>query len=393
MAITIDASTPSPTHAVSANRNTVNSASFTPPANSLVVVAVVWMYSDGRSHPSTLSCTDGTNVYTSAVELDNVQSTSTAFFEHYYASSPGLTSVSVQSTVTTNAAALVYPIVLDGTNSVQTGAAHATDNDDGNLSIVTTTPGSMVLIAAGSPVDTRAPTKDVTLTQLDFFDSFTGGFPGAVFPQGAVGQVTKPTSIPGRVWTGWRANMAQGCAIEIIPAAPTLQGNAGTPGPTWNTGQVLAAADCNTWLVPLVQQKLGPTGRNQILGGTILQPDPDLQLPFVTGNYYLRLVCIYDGPTGANLQWGWSVPAGAALFMMARYRDTSGNLALTARGAAGTPTAGTSGIGTQLPIYIEGMLQMGVTPGSLSFLWCQANGNAQPTSVYQTSYFTAWRLG
>lgn len=389
MPIAQDASTPSPSHLSTTPGGVAVSASFSPPSNSLVVIAVVWMFGGLGSHPSTLSVADSlANAYTKGVELDNIQETTTAIYTHYYVSAPGSITITVTCSSNANAAAELVPLVLTGCNASQAAAAFANDNDDGNLLITTTTPGSWVITCAGAPNNTRVPTADVTLTQLDFFSDVanTGN-------QAATGKVTVPTSVPGRTWTGWKSNMAQAVALEVLPAAPILQGNGGNPGPVWQTGQVLASADCNAWLVPLAQQKLAATSRSGA-GATTLQPDPDLQLPFISaGNWYFRLCLMYDGPTSADLHWGFTVPAGCTLVYMAAYQNTSSNQVLEAHTGADTPVADTDGVGNVNGIVLDGMILMGVTPGSVSLLWGQNVQQSAAVTVYQASYFTAWRLG
>lgn len=385
-----DASTPTPTHQAEGSTGTCASASFTPPANSLVVVNVVWMFGVEPPQSSTLSVTDNhSNTYAKGVELDNVQETDTAIYLFYYSSAPGATTVTVTCTSTAPASVLLAPRVLTGANSNQSGAASATDNDDGKLNIATTTAGSWAYVVAGSPVNTRPPVADVTLTQIDTYNDSAG-----TQNQSAVGRLTSPTRVPGRTWTGWTANMAQASALEILPAAPILLGNGGQAGPSWQTGQVLASADCNTWLVPLVQQKTGTTPSLASPQQTLLQTDPDLQLPFLTaGNWAVRGVLVFDGPSSANLKFTWTIPAGASFVYMASLYNTSGNFTLAAHVAADVVTADTTGVGSPGAVHIDGTMLMGSTPGSLTLQWAQNAAASTPDTMYQCSYLLAWRLG
>jgi hypothetical protein len=385
MPIALDASTPAVVHQAAGTTGTAATVAFSPPANSLVVISVVWLFN--ASSPSSLSCKDSlANVYAKGTFLDNVQETSTAIFQFYYSSAPGSITVTVTCSSTALAAVQLVPQVLTGANSSQSGAGAASDNDDGDVGITTTTSGSWVFAAGGAPTDKRPPTPDATLTQLDTYDDTV-----TTKNQGAVGKVTKVTSAPGHIKTGWTANMAQAVALEILPAAPILLGNGGAPGPVWQTGQVLSASDCNTWLVPLAQQKTAATVRS---AQTILVTDPDLQLPFVsTGNWAVFGSIVYDGPSAADFSFTFTVPAGAAFDYLAAYQNTASNFAQESHVAGDVINADTDGTGSPSAILIAGMVLMGSTPGSLSLSWAQQHSNATAVTVYQCSYLTAWRLG
>ena len=382
-----DVSTPTPTHRSVNTSGFATTGFFSPPGTSLVVVCVAWLYKGTGSFPGTISVADSLgNSYTRAVELDNVQECSTAIFEFYYSSVPGAITVTATCTSLSAASVLLAPRVLTGAASIQSGAASVTNNNDAHMRLTTTATGSLVYAVGAAPVSTRAPTPDATLTQLDLFaDSGTGN-------QGAVGHMTNSTGVPGKTWTGWTGNMAQGVALEVLPSPAIPLGTAGHPGPTWQTGQVLAASDVNTWILPLAQQKTGTTSRKSQPGVLI---DPDLQLPMVTpGTWTVRMVLMFDGPSGVGLAVSFAVPSVASVFgWEAAYVNTSGNPVVEDHFESDTVTGATTGTGATQSMLIDGTLIVGATPGGLSLLWGQGVSNTQPVSVSQGSYFMAWRLG
>ena len=390
MAIAEDISTPVPTHQAQTTTGTVTSAAFTPPANSLIVVLVSWMWLEPGFHFSALSCSDSSvGSYGSAtVELDNIQQVTTAIFQHYYVSSPGSITVTVTCGNHDKAAILLAPRVLDGAAQVQTGNA-GTSRNDGNLLLTTTAAGSLIYTVGGAPSALRNPVPDVTITQLDSFQSFGTGLTFFNGVQGAIGRTTIITKVAGKVWTGWKANMAQAVAAEIVPAAPALLGTGGLAGPSWQTGQVLAAADVNTWLLPVAQQKLSPTS----LTAAVFQPDPDLQLPLISsGNWVFRLSAFFDGPNTANFKWTWNKPPNAFMTYMSGFINGAATIALENHSQPDSITANLAGLGVPQAILIDGAVQV-TTPGVLSFSWAPTVAVTQltPVTVYQGSYIIGWR--
>lgn len=388
MAIAENASTPTPTHQAQGTTGTCISAAFSPPASTLVVAAVAWMFAGTNPKSSSLSVKDSLgNNYSQGAEMDNAQENDTAIYIFYYASAPGSITVTVTCTNTALAAVLLAPRVLTGASSLQSGAGTVTDNDDASMHIVTSATGSWVYCVGAAPTDKRPPTSDVTLTQIDLFqDAGTGN-------QAAVGRLTGSTGVPGKTWTGWTGNMAQGCALEILPSPAVILGTAGHPGPTWQTGQVLASADVNTWISPLAQQKTAATARKST---TVLTSDPDLQLPFTTmGNWAVRMLLAYDGV--ADLEFGFAVPAGATFYFAVAYVNSGDSPVLEAHKAistfSDTVVADATTAGTLQGVIVDGLLVMDGTPGSLSLLWAQSASNATPTNLDQNSYMIAWRLG
>ena len=387
MAISEDGSTPAPVHQAQGTTGSCASPSFSPPSNSLVVVSFAWLFGGTGSFAGSVSVTDNHgNTYLQGAELDNVQECTTGIWIFFYASAPGATTVTVTNTNTKPASVELAVRVVDGAASSQAGGGSTTDKDDASMHITTTQTGSWVYCVGAAPAIKRTPTTDVTLTQIDLYQDTTG-----TGNQAVVGRLTNATGVPGKTWTGWTSGLSQGCCLEILPSPAVALGTAGHPGPTWQTGQVLGSNDVNTWILPLAQQKTAATPRRSSI---VLTADPDLQIPFITpGNWAIRAVIFADGASSANLQCGFSIPVGAALFYQADYINASGNAVSEAHQGSDVLVVDTTGTGTAVALIVDGLITINGTPGTVSFLWAQNVTNTTNTNINQNSYLMAWRLG
>ena len=133
------------------------------------------------------------------------------------------------------------------------------------------------------------------------------------------------------------------------------------PGPkVFTDGQVLTAADVNTWLERNAIVKNGDTGRNST---TSMSTDPDLSLTVAASStYYVAGVIFYAGPTAgsSDLKWTFTVPSGTT----GQYTASHQNLSSQFAGAfqsnwTDTVTANTNGVGTIMTIGIQGILATG----------------------------------
>ena len=121
----------------------------------------------------------------------------------------------------------------------------------------------------------------------------------------------------------------------------------------WNVGDVLSAADLNSWAVPLAAVKVVDTSRAST---TTLANDPELSLA-VAANVIYRFWAYLDyegGTTGSSdIKWSFSVPAGATLRYQMIAVNTAGTLsplligptftAVSTNSAAMNITVGASG--------------------------------------------------
>jgi hypothetical protein len=220
MAITKDAVSPATGFtALNQAATSWTTASFSPPANSLVGVICSLVYAVSGSAPVP-TVKDVNNVtYTAGPALYDTVFAWAGVFWHYYSSAPGSITITMTRTGTTATGVMVFPIVLDGAASSQAGAASNTNSSSSlsaTSSITTTTAGSWVLVAAGigSTESTITPSA-LTTTLQSFLDNTDGGVLAA-------GQATSATGTPGATTLGWTFSPTgtdwAWAALEILPA-------------------------------------------------------------------------------------------------------------------------------------------------------------------------------
>jgi hypothetical protein len=211
------------------------SNSFSPPANSLVVVATAYL--NNTNVAATLSCKDSSgNTYTSLIQHQpGSNSTLNAVFCFYYAAAPGSITVTITRSITTGTGDDCYiaPRVLTGAAAVQPGGVQgfATPTSTSwNNSLTTTTPGSLVYVVAGSGGNAGTITGGSNTTLIASDTGDTAGDSCAVGKATATTTVAGPTSFGFNVTTtepfGW-------VAAEILPANTNDEPTRALPGPAW----------------------------------------------------------------------------------------------------------------------------------------------------------------
>jgi len=223
MPIALDASTPAAADLTSSTSLTIASASFTPPAGSLVVISAgVELNSGVFTAPAVTVADSLSNSYAAGPSANDSSGTYgglTYLFSRYYATSPGAITVTATRSAAGTALLDLVPLVLTGAAAVQTGAAAV--SHDGTTStatltaaITTTTPGSWVI--ASATVDAAQTT--FTPVGLTTWHSESSAPDTGAAMTGYWG----PTVTPGAVTLGWDVSAAQywaWAALEILPAA------------------------------------------------------------------------------------------------------------------------------------------------------------------------------
>jgi hypothetical protein len=228
MAITEDGSTP----AVVSNSNlvsTLTTASFSPPANSLLV-AIVGCYSSGSNGAITVTDSGG---HTWTKKLEAVAHITTAIWECQLTTAPG--SITVSGAYSNNAGDEFLAVrVLNGAATSQTGAGTATHTVTSattadTYSLTTTQTNSVVYgiafnYSTSSGFTPNAATTAITPALVDT-------------PNGAnelAWKSTSATTTPGATTFGgtWGSSCTQGnVALEILPAAvAAAEGGRGVVG-------------------------------------------------------------------------------------------------------------------------------------------------------------------
>lgn len=165
--------------------------------------------------------------------------------------------------------------------------------------------------------------------------------------------------------------------------------------PTWTVGQVLAAADVNTWFVPLIGVKASDTSRSNTVAQT---NDPDLTVAVAANATYRILMWLnYEGGTqgASDLKIGMAVPASATLRTSCTYVNASGGAVVEVYYASGGTALipGTNGPGNIRGFRMVGTLITGASSGSLAVSWAQSTSSATATTLHTGSVLEAWRIG
>jgi hypothetical protein len=211
-----DASTPAVAHTTTYGQTTVTSASFSPPAGSLLEVMT-----DALHAGDTVTLTDSkSGTYIAGPHIQGTtQAGSAYFFQRYLSAAPGSMTVTAHiSGGTVNSASLAVRVV-DGAASSQTGAASATGtgNSTGQYgSLTTTKAGSWVYAVMGNGDAAETVTPLATTSSVDVWkDSGQSG------NLAAMGRSASATGTPGAAnygWTGSSTDNFVWAAQEVLPA-------------------------------------------------------------------------------------------------------------------------------------------------------------------------------
>lgn len=166
------------------------------------------------------------------------------------------------------------------------------------------------------------------------------------------------------------------------------------PVPTWSVGQVLAAADVNSWFVPIAAIKTAD--QSVTSNSTTFVSDTELLVPVVaTGTYQFECYLNYEGANAAGqLKWKWAVPTGTTVRYQSIFQGTGGSAVVQLTNIAGdTPNANTLGPGTLMAASMTGTVIIGSTAGNMQLQWCQVSSNATSTIVHPQSCIILRRIG
>lgn len=164
----------------------------------------------------------------------------------------------------------------------------------------------------------------------------------------------------------------------------------------WNVGDVLTAADLDSWSVPNTAVKAVDTSRTS---NTTLANDPELTLS-VAANVVYRFWCYlnYEGGTqgASDIKWSFTVPAGATLRYQMIAVNTAGSLSPLLIGptftATSTNSAATNGAGNLMAAVMHGTLDTAGTAGTFVIQWAQNTSSGTSTILHAQSAMTLDRI-
>jgi hypothetical protein len=157
------------------------------------------------------------------------------------------------------------------------------------------------------------------------------------------------------------------------------------PVPTWTVGEVLAAADVNTWFVLL---SAVATSDQSITNNTAGVNDNALALAVAASStYQVDLYIRCNGPSSNSFACEFTAPAGSALSASTAAAGTQDiPLSVAFVGVA------TSGTGTDVSFPLTGTLVTGGSSGTLQFIWAQLGSSGTATTRRARSRLTLRRI-
>jgi hypothetical protein len=211
----VDPSSPAVVHGSYGVRS-VSTASFSPPAGSLLEVMV-----DALHSGVTVTLADSkAGTYTAGPHIQGTtQAGSIYFFQRYLPAAPGPVTVTASQSGSTVATISLAVQVLDNAAQVQAGAASATSAGSGTSqsgSLTTTQTGSWAYTVMGNGDTTETVTPLSTTSNVDVWnDSSQSG------NLAAIGRSASATGTPAATTLGWTGNHSSNfvwAAQEILPA-------------------------------------------------------------------------------------------------------------------------------------------------------------------------------
>jgi len=163
--------------------------------------------------------------------------------------------------------------------------------------------------------------------------------------------------------------------------------------PTWSVGQVLTAADVNSWFVPLAVAK---TSDQSVTSSTTLVNDTALVLAVAANaTYWMELYLNYEGGTAnaSDLKFGWTFPAGLTIRAQPLLVDPAGaTRILNTQIQTTVSNAGTQGAGNLSSVGLRGNVTTSGTSGNLQLQWAQNTSNGTATIVHTGSLLVLQRI-
>lgn len=139
--------------------------------------------------------------------------------------------------------------------------------------------------------------------------------------------------------------------------------------PTYVDGQVLAAADVNSWFMPLGAYKTSDLGR----ATTSPSADPDLSVSVAASAVYsVQCVLFFKGSLiDVQIQWHFAIPSGSAggMYYASYFTSGSGQLSIEADQWGDNHTSVASTTSVVYPIQIDGTLATSTTAGTFALWW------------------------
>lgn len=158
---------------------------------------------------------------------------------------------------------------------------------------------------------------------------------------------------------------------------------------SWNPGDVLTAADMDTWVIPRVG---GPTTADVSSVSGALITDPTLVVPVdANAAYAVDFYAVFDGPVSNFVNWSFTGPSGAVLSL---WVTPLGGTAFNELGFGTVITPiQTNSTGVNFSVPALGTLVTAGTAGNLQFLFQQNVSSATAVRRRARSRLLIRRIG
>lgn len=163
--------------------------------------------------------------------------------------------------------------------------------------------------------------------------------------------------------------------------------------PVYTPGQVIGAADVNSWFVPMVAVK---TADQLVTSSTTVVNDTELFLVLpASATFFFHMFLDFEGGTlgASDIKWTFTVPGGC-FFRYSYANRGPGGGATAGTCAQGTDinTSGSAGAGNIQGVLALGTIVNGVNPGNVQLRWAQNTSSATSTIMHAQSCMMIQRI-
>lgn len=166
---------------------------------------------------------------------------------------------------------------------------------------------------------------------------------------------------------------------------------------TFVTGEVLTAADVNTYLVNNIY--IGKNATESVTSSTTYQDDDQLTLTIPDGAAVYEMTCgfFYDGDTAGDLKYRFSGPAGSSInastVALSSVAASVADLKLvTILDYTTDQVSGCLGNGNTVSQLVRGLVVAGATGGTFKLQWAQNSSHAVATRIFGGSFMGLRRV-
>lgn len=162
------------------------------------------------------------------------------------------------------------------------------------------------------------------------------------------------------------------------------------PVHVFSVGEVLSAANVNSWLAPTAVYKTSATTRQST---TTLTADPDLTLTVAANAVYqFQALILCSSGSGQAYKWTLALTGGATGTLNYMWGNVDGWTTLPQTAGASQNVATPAGVGSDRTHLINGIAVITGTGGAVTYQWAQQTSGAFNTVTDTNSYMIMQRI-